>query len=77
MNDDFSHAAATDSTLWPAGAAFIDGANMPIAEAKIPVTDRGFRRSDVTYDVVSIQGGAFFRLDDHLRAFAPRWSPCG
>jgi branched-chain amino acid aminotransferase len=69
MNDDVSHAPATDSTLWPAGAAFIDGAYMPIADAKIPVTDWGFRRSDVTYDVVSVWDGAFFRLDDHLARF--------
>jgi branched-chain amino acid aminotransferase len=54
---------------WPTGAAYLDGAFMPIAEAKIPVTDWGYRRSDVTYDVVSVWDGAFFRLDDHLRRF--------
>ena len=42
---------------------------MPVAEAKIPVTDWGYRRSDVTYDVVSVWDGAFFKLDDHLRRF--------
>lgn len=55
---------------WAAGAAYIDGRFMPIAEATIPVTEWGYRRSDVTYDVVSVWGGAFFRLDDHLRRFA-------
>ena len=55
--------------LWPEGAAYIDGRFMPIAEAAIPVTDFGYRRSDVTYDVVSVWGGAFFRLDDHLKRF--------
>ena len=54
---------------WPSGAAYLDGAYMPIGEAKIPVTDWGYRRSDVTYDVVSVWGGKFFRLDDHLRRF--------
>lgn len=54
---------------WTAGAAYIDGAFMPIAEAKIPITDWGYRRSDTTYDVVSVWDGAFFRLDDHLRRF--------
>ncbi len=54
---------------WPAGAAWLDGRFMPLAEAKIPVTDWGYRRSDVTYDVVSVWNGAFFRLDDHLRRF--------
>lgn len=42
---------------------------MPIADAAIPITDWGYRRSDVTYDVVSVWDGAFFRLDDHLRRF--------
>ena len=55
--------------LWPDGAAYVDGRYMPIAEAAIPITDWGYRRSDVTYDVVSVWGGAFFRLDDHLRRF--------
>lgn len=55
--------------IWPEGAAYIDGRYMPIAEAAIPITDWGYRRSDVTYDVVGVWGGAFFRLDDHLRRF--------
>lgn len=55
---------------WRAGAAWLDGRFMPLAEAKIPVTDWGYRRSDVTYDVVSVWNGAFFRLDDHLHRFA-------
>lgn len=54
---------------WPSGAAYIDGRYMPIEEAAIPITDWGYRRSDVTYDVVGVWGGAFFRLDDHLRRF--------
>jgi branched-chain amino acid aminotransferase len=54
---------------WSAGAAYLDGAVMPVAEAKIPITEWGYRRSDVTYDVVSVWDGAFFRLDDHLRRF--------
>jgi branched-chain amino acid aminotransferase len=54
---------------WSAGAAYIDGAIMPLREAKIPVTDWGYRRSDVTYDVVGVYFGAFFRLEDHLRRF--------
>jgi branched-chain amino acid aminotransferase len=54
---------------WSAGAAYIDSAIMPIGEARIPITDWGYRRSDVTYDVVSVWNGAFFRLNDHLRRF--------
>jgi branched-chain amino acid aminotransferase len=54
---------------WPAGAAYIDGRFMPIGEAAIPILDWGYRRSDVTYDVVGVWHGAFFRLDDHIRRF--------
>lgn len=54
---------------WSAGAAYVDGDFMPVGDAKIPITHWGYRRSDVTYDVVSVWDGAFFRLDDHLRRF--------
>ncbi len=59
-----------NTAQWPTGAAYLNGDFMPVGEAKIPVTDWGYRRSDVTYDVVSVWDGAFFRLDDHLRRFA-------
>jgi branched-chain amino acid aminotransferase len=52
-----------------AGAAYIDGETVPIGQARIPITDVGFSRSDVTYDVVAVWRGAFFRLDDHLERF--------
>ena len=51
------------------GAAIVEGKIVPIAEAKLPLTDWGFTRSDVTYDVVHVWKGAFFRLDDHLARF--------
>ncbi len=51
------------------GAAFIDGDIVPVARAGIPITDTGFTRSDLTYDVVSVWDGAFFRLEDHLDRF--------
>ena len=57
------------AAAFPAGAAYIDGRYMPIGEAAIPITDWGYRRSDVTYDVVGVWGGAFFRLDDHIARF--------
>jgi branched-chain amino acid aminotransferase len=52
-----------------AGAAFIDGNVVPIAQARIPITDMGFLRSDATYDVVAVWKGSFFRLYDHLERF--------
>lgn len=51
------------------GAAYVSGKFVPISEAVISVLDWGFTRSDVTYDVVHVWNGAFFRLDDHLRRF--------
>ena len=55
--------------MWPDGAAYINGRFMPIDDATIPVWEWGYRRSDVTYDVVSVWDGAFFRLDHHLKRF--------
>ncbi len=51
------------------GAACVDGEYVPIAEAKIPLLDLGFLRSDTTYDVVHVWKKRFFRLDDHLERF--------
>jgi branched-chain amino acid aminotransferase len=51
------------------GAAYIEGRYVPIAEARLPVLDWGFTRSDVTYDVVHVWKGSFFRLEDHLDRF--------
>jgi branched-chain amino acid aminotransferase len=39
---------------------------VPIGEARIPILDAGFVRSDLTYDVVAVWEGRFFRLPDHL-----------
>lgn len=59
-------AAAAD---FEQGAAFAYGEYVPVGEARISILDTGFSRSDVTYDVVAVWGGAFFRLDDHLERF--------
>jgi branched-chain amino acid aminotransferase len=48
------------------GCAWVDGRFVPIGEAAVPILDTGFVRSDLTYDVVSVWEGRFFRLDDHL-----------
>src|SRR5436309_10563683 len=52
------------------GVAWIDGAFVPVAEAKIPLLDQGFLHSDLTYDVPAVWDGRFFRLDDHLDRLA-------
>jgi branched-chain amino acid aminotransferase len=62
-------ARAPEAARFAAGAAFIDGAYLPIAEARVPILDWGFLRSDCTYDVVHVWAGAFFRLERHLDRF--------
>jgi branched-chain amino acid aminotransferase len=51
------------------GAAFVEGDYVPIGEARLPLLDWGFTRSDAAYDVVHVWKGSFFRLDDHLDRF--------
>ncbi len=51
------------------GAAYIDGAYVPVQEARVPLLDWGFLRSDAFQETVSVWDGAFFRLDDHLARF--------
>jgi branched-chain amino acid aminotransferase len=48
------------------GCAWIEGEYVPIGEARIPILDAGFVRSDLTYDVVGVWHGRFFRIEDHL-----------
>lgn len=56
-----------------AGCAYIEGDFVPIGEARIPILDMGFMRSDVTYDVVATWNGGFFRLDEHMARFQRSW----
>ncbi|MCP3971732.1 MAG: branched-chain amino acid--2-keto-4-methylthiobutyrate aminotransferase [Rhodobacteraceae bacterium] len=56
-------------TDWAKGAAWMAGEIVPVAEAKIGVTDWGLTHSDVIYDVVTTHKGGFFRLEDHLERF--------
>ena len=51
------------------GAAFVEGDYVPVGEARLPLLDWGFLKSDCTYDVVGVWGGRFFRLEDHLDRF--------
>jgi branched-chain amino acid aminotransferase len=55
--------------IFAEGAGYVRGRFVPIAEAVLPVTDWGFTRSDVVYDVVHVFKGGFFRLADHLDRF--------
>lgn len=60
---------ARPSEDYAAGCAWVEGDYVPVAEARLPLLDMGFSRSDCTYDVVAVWEGAFFRLDDHLERF--------
>ncbi|MEO3474908.1 aminotransferase class IV [Roseomonas sp. CAU 1739] len=51
------------------GVAYMDGRYVPLAEASIPIVDRGFLRSDVTYDALHVWKGRFFRMQDHIDRF--------
>ncbi|WP_420413231.1 aminotransferase class IV [Roseibium sp.] len=51
------------------GAAWMSGKLMPVSEAALPVTDWGLIHSDITYDVVPVLDGAFFRLPLYLARF--------
>jgi branched-chain amino acid aminotransferase len=59
----------SDAIDWSKGAAWMRGEVVPIAEATIGVTDWGVTRSDITYDVVPVWEGGFFRLEDYLDRF--------
>jgi branched-chain amino acid aminotransferase len=60
---------AEDRGAYADGAAFVDGRFVPVAEARVPILDWGFLRSDATYDVAHVWRGSFFRLEDHLDRF--------
>ena len=51
------------------GAAWMNGKVLPISQAMIPVNDWGLVHSDITYDVVPVIDGAFFRFEEYLARF--------
>ncbi len=46
---------------------YLNGEFMPLAEARIPVLDRGFIFGDGVYEVVPVYSRNPFRLDEHLQ----------
>jgi D-alanine transaminase len=56
------HNAAPDPETW----VFLNGAFMPLREAKVPVLDRGFIFGDGIYEVVPAYAGRPFRWAEHL-----------
>jgi branched-chain amino acid aminotransferase len=60
---------AEDRGQYADGAAYVDGRFVPVGEARVPILDWGFLRSDATYDVAHVWHGSFFRLEEHLDRF--------
>ena len=50
--------------------AHLNGAFLPLDEARIPVMDRGFLFGDGVYEVIPVYGGKLFRLAHHLKRLA-------
>lgn len=46
---------------------YLNGSFLPIAEARIPITDRGFLYGDALYETVRVQGSGYVRFDEHYR----------
>jgi len=49
------------------GVAYINGEIIPLAEARIPVLDRGFIFGDGVYEVIPVYAWQPFRLEGHLQ----------
>ncbi len=49
---------------------YLNGRILPLAEACIPVMDRGFLFGDGVYEVIPVYGGRLFRLHEHLDRLA-------
>ena len=64
----------TSENPFAAGIAFCEDHFVPVDEARIPLLDWGFLRSDAVQDTVSVFHGSFFRLEDHLERFERNWA---
>ncbi|MBY4898539.1 D-amino acid aminotransferase [Cupriavidus sp. AU9028] len=49
---------------------YLNGEMLPIADARIPVLDRGFIFGDGVYEVIPVYGGKPFRAQEHLARLA-------
>jgi D-alanine transaminase len=54
-------AAAPDGSM-----VYLNGVFLPLAEARVPVLDRGFIFGDGVYEVIPAYGRRAFRIDQHL-----------
>jgi D-alanine transaminase len=49
---------------------YLNGEFLPLAEARVPVLDRGFIFGDGVYEVIPVYARALFRLKEHLARLA-------
>ena len=49
---------------------YLNGTFLPLADARIPVLDRGFILGDGVYEVIPAYGRKLFRLEEHLARLA-------
>ena len=57
---------ALDTTAADDQIVYLNGAFMPMTEARIPVLDRGFIFGDGVYEVIPVYKRTPFRLPEHL-----------
>lgn len=50
--------------------AFVNGVFLPLAQATVPVEDRGFQFGDGVYELLRVYGGVPFRSAEHLARLA-------
>ena len=58
--DGKSHRAGGPSVAW------VDGAVVPMAEARVPIEDRGLQFGESLYEVVAVTGGVARNLPEHV-----------
>lgn len=46
---------------------YLNGSFLPVAEARVPVTDRGFLYGDALYESLRVYRSGYFRFDEHYR----------
>ena len=49
---------------------YLNGDYLPLEQARVSVTDRGFVFGDGVYEVIPVYGGRLFRLEQHLARLA-------
>ena len=49
---------------------YLNGEFLPVEQACVSVTDRGFIFGDGVYEVIPVYGGRLFRFEQHLERLA-------